>query len=242
MSRGLSVYVDTRDFKKLHDHLERFKKKALPYAARDALNGCAFELRKEWQSQIRTTFTNRNNFTERSIRVEKASGTNLKTMQSRTGSVAAYMGDQEEGGTVKGRGKHKAIPAPTAGGGKPGGGARPRLVSSRFRLSSVSVQQPSLARYGRRRQNAVVLAIAIRKHERFALLNRAKGKGRGIFEVKGLKRKAKTKLIWNVSKGSVHVKPEPTMQRATNASGYRFERVIYNALLTQLRRNKVMGF
>ncbi len=242
MSRGLSVYVDTQDFKKLHDHLERLKKRALPYAARDALNGCAFELRKAWQSEIRTTFTNRNKFTERSIRVEKASGNDLKTMQSRTGSVAAYMGDQEGGATVRGKGKHKPIPAPTAGGGRPGGTSRPRLVSSRYRLSSVSVNQPSLAKYGRRRQNAIVLAIAIRRHERFALLNRAKGKGRGIFEVRGLKRKAKTKLIWNVSQGSVKVKPEPTMQRSVNASGWRFEKAIYNALLTQLKRNRLMGF
>jgi hypothetical protein len=242
MARGLSVYVDTRDFKKLHDHLERFRKRAIPYAARDALNGCAFELRKAWQSEIRTTFTNRNKFTERSIRVEKASGVDLKTMQSRTGSVAAYMGDQEGGGTVKGRGKHKAIPSPAAGGGRAGGTSRPKLVSGRYRHGSITVKSPSLAKYGRRRQNAIVLAIAIRKHERFALLNRSKGKGRGIFEVKGLKRKAKTKLIWNVSKGSVKVKPEPTMQRAISASGWRFEKAIYNALLTQLKRNRLMGF
>lgn len=241
MSRGLSVYVDTRDFRKLHDHLERLKKRALPYAARDALNGCAFELRKEWQSQIRTTFTNRNKFTERSIRVEKASGLDLKTMQSRTGSVAAYMGDQEGGATVKGGGKHKAIPGPVAAGQKPGA-RRTRLVTAGKRLGAIHVNSPSLAKYGRRRQNAVVLAIAIRKREKHVLLNRAKGRGRGIFEVKGLKRKAKVKLLYDVSRGSVKVKPEPTMQRATNASGYRFERVIYNALLTQLRRNKLLGY
>lgn len=241
MARGLSVYVDTRDFKKLHDHLERLKKRALPYAARDALNGCAFELRKEWQSQIRTTFTNRNKFTERSIRVEKASGIDLKTMQSRTGSVAAYMGDQEGGGTVKGSGKHKAIPGPAAAGMKPGA-RRTKTVRPRFHLGAINVKSPSLAKYGRRRQNAIVLAITIRKHERFALLNRSKGRGRGIFEVKGLKRKAKVKLLYNVSKGSVKVKPEPTMQRATNASGWRFEKVIYQSLLNQLKRNRVMGF
>jgi hypothetical protein len=238
---GLSVYVDTSDFKSLHDHLARFKKTALPYAARDALNGCAFELRKEWQSQIRTTFTNRNNFTERSIRVEKASGNNLKTMQSRAGSVAAYMGDQEAGATVRGSGKHKAIPGPVAAGQK-SGGRRTKLVTSGKRLGAIHIKSPKLAKYGRRRQNAVVLAIAIRKHEKHALLNRAKGGGRGIFEVKGLKRKAKVKLLYDVSKSSVKVKPEPTMRRAVNASGYRFERAIYNALLTQLRRNRLMGF
>jgi hypothetical protein len=238
----LGLFVDTRDFRKLHDHLERVRSRALPYAARDALNGCAFELRKEWQEKIRGTFTNRNAFTVRSIRVEKATTLDMRAMQSRTGSVAPYMGDQEEGGEVKGKGKHKAIPSPLAGGGRPGGGKRPRMVSSRFRLSSVNIPQHKVPKYGKRRQNAVLLAIAIRKGERFALLNRMKGKGRGIFEVKGLKRKAKTRLIWNVSKGSVHVKPSETMRLSTLSAGHRFERVIYQSLLRQLQRNKLMGF
>jgi hypothetical protein len=122
------------------------------------------------------------------------------------------------------------------------GARRTKAVRSRFHLGAINVDSPKLRKYGRRRQNAIVLAIAIRKRERFALLNRASGKGRGIFEVKGLKRKAKVKLLYDVSRGSVKVKPEPTMQRATNASGWRFEKVIYNSLLTQLRRNRLLGY
>lgn len=238
---GLGVYVDTKDFKRLHESLERFASKAYPHAMRNALNGCAFELRKGWQSEIRQTFTLRNRFTERSIRVEKASGIDVRGMKAVTGSVAPFMGDQEVGASVRGRSRHKAIPSPIAGGGS-GAGKRPRLVAGRYKLSAVMVASQPMAKYGRRRQNAVSLAIAIRKGERFALLNRTKGKGRGIFEVKGLKRKAKTRLIWNVSKGSVKVKPEPTMRRAVARSKHAFERVLYDSLLFQLKRNKVFGY
>jgi hypothetical protein len=237
----LGYYVDTKDWKKLHEGIQRFAQRAYPHAVRNALNGCAFELRKGWQLEIRQTFTNRNAFTQRSIRVEKATGSVVRGMKSVTGSVAPYMGDQEGGATIRGRGKHKAIPGPAAAGLKPGA-KRTKLVRPQFRLGAIQVNHPSLAKYGRRRQNAVVLAITIRKGERFALLNRAKGKGRGLFEVKGLKRKAKTKLLYNVSKGSVRVKPEPTMRRAVLRSKHAFDRILHDSLLTQLKRNKVMGF
>jgi hypothetical protein len=237
----LGVYVDTSDFKKLHRDLQTFAKRAFPYAVRNALTGCAFEARKVWQMEIRSTFTNRNAFTERSIRVEKATGVDVRGMKAVVGSVAPYMGDQEHGAVIRGKGKHKAIPGPAAAGLKPGG-QRTKVVRPQFRLGAINVNHPSLARYGRRRQNAVVLAIAIRKGERFALLNRATSRGRGLFEVKGLKRKAKVKLLYNVSKGSVRVKPEPTMRRAVLRSKGTFERITATAMIQQLKRYRVMGY
>lgn len=236
-----SITVDTRDFAKLHAELEKFRKTALPYAQRDALNGCAFELRKQWQSEIKGAFVLRSPFTERSIRVDKATGLDPKSMKSVTGSIASYMGDQEEGATIRGKGKHKAIPGPAAGGQPAGSGIRTGLIRSRYRVGAITVGHPSVARFGRRRQNAVVMAIAIRKGERFAILNRIKG-GKGIFEVRGLKRSGKTKLIWDLSKGSVKVKPAPTMHRAAAICAPRFQRITENALLTQLKRAKVMGY
>lgn len=238
MGRGYSV--DTKDHKKLHKDIAKAQR-SVPYAMRNALNDCAFHLRETWQMEIRAAFTLRNKFTERSIRVDKATGADPRSMQAVTGSVALFMGDQEEGATVRGRGKHKAIPGPGAAGMK-AGAKRTKVVRPQFRLGAINVNHPSLGRYGRRRQNAIVLAIAIRKGERFALLNRAKGRGRGIFEVKGLKRKAKTKLLYNVSKGSVRVQAEPTMQRAIRRSREKFRSIMGDSLLFQMKRNRVFGF
>jgi hypothetical protein len=242
-----TVTVDTKDYDKLHRELEKFKKTALPYAQRQALNDCAFELRKEWQVQIRRAFTIRSPFTERSIRVEKATGLDTRSMKAVTGSVALFMGDQEEGATIHGKAKHKAIPGPAAGGQAPGSGVRTGLIRARYRVGAITVGHPSLAKFGRRRQNAVVMAIAIRKSERFALLNRTKG-GKGLFEVRGLKRGGrehgggKTKLIWDLSKSSVKVKPTPTMHHAAYVCAPRFQRLTEGALLAQLKRHKVMGY
>ena len=237
-----TITIDTRDFGRLHSELEKFRKTALPYAQRQALNDCAFELRTQWQVEVKREFTIRSPFTERSIRVEKATGLNTRSMRSVTGSVALYMGDQEEGATIHGKGKHKAIPGPVAGGSPAGSAVRKGLIRSRYRVGAIQVGHPSLAKFGKRRQNTVVMAIAIRKGERFALLNRAKGSGKGLFEVRGLKRSGKTKLIWDLSKGSVHLHPTPTMHRAAAVCAPRFQRIVESSLITQLKRAKVMGY
>lgn len=236
------ITIDTSDFKRLHAELEKFRQKALPHAQRNALNGCAFELQKSWRSEVRGAFINRNQFTERSIRVDQARGIDTRSMRAVTGSIADYMDEQEEGATIHGKGARKAIPSAYAGGGKPGGGIRPRVVRSAFRLSGIGVNHSGLKGYGRRRQNAIAIAIAVRKGERFALLNRAKAGGKGIFEVRGLKKRASVKLVWDFSRGSVHIKPEPTMHRAVAVSSSRFQSIVHAALLEQLKRNNVMGY
>lgn len=242
------ITVDTSDFKRLSKELDRFKK-AQGYAQRNALNGCAFALQAEWRSQVRSTFTNRNAFTERSIRVDKATGYDPRSMKAVTGSIADYMGTQESGGTVHGSGPRKSIPSAYAGGGKPGGGVRPKPVRAAFRLGGISVARTGLGRYGRRQQNAAAINIAVAKGQRFALLNRATGKGKGLFEVKGLKRRqkglklrAKANLLWDFSRSSVHLRPEPTMHRALAVSSGRFQKIAEAAMVDQLRRHKVFGY
>jgi hypothetical protein len=236
------IRIDTSDFKRLQADLEKFRQKALPHAQRNALNGCAFELQRSWRAEVRSSFTNRNQFTERSIRVDQARGIDMRSMKAVTGSVAEYMDEQEEGATIHGKGARKPIPSAYAGGGKPGGGVRPKVVRSAFRLSAIGVSHSGLKGYGRRRQNAIAIAIAVRKGERFALLNRAKVGGKGIFEVRGLKKRASVKLVWDFSRGSVHIKPEPTMHRAVATSSARFQAIMQQALLEQLKRAKVLGY
>jgi hypothetical protein len=94
---------------------------------------------------------------------------------------------------------------------------------------------------GRRRQNAVAIAVALRKGEQFVLLNRIKGKARGLFAVKGLKRKAKVKLLYNLGKSSVRVKAEPTMHRAYSANVAHFKRIAEEALRDQMRRQRLFN-
>lgn len=237
----VDIKVELKGFGKLTDDLNKFAARGLPYAVRDTLTGSAFALQKRWRAEVKSSFTLRNRYTEQSIRVDKAQGAKVESMQAVTGTIAPYMPDQEEGATVRGRGKHKAIPTAIAA-GQGQGAKRTRVVRAGLRLQAVNVPTHPLPSMGRRRQNAVLMAIAIRKGERFALLNRIKTKGRAIFEVRGGKRSGRARMVWDMSRGSVKVHREPTLHRSIASSTADFERAQYAAVLKQLQRNKVFGY
>jgi hypothetical protein len=239
----VEIKVELKGFGRLTDDLEKFAKRAIPYAIRDTLNGSAFALQKEWRSDVKRSFTLRNRFTEQAIRVDKASGTQVSAMEAKTGTIAPYMPDQESGGTVKGKGKHKAIPTAVAA-GQGQGAKRTRMVRAGLRLQAVQVEQIP-QKYGKRRQNALAIAVALRKGQKHVMLNRTKGNGRAIFEVKGGtkgRKGVRVRMLWNMSRSSVHVDREPTLQRSIGASERTFEQVQYNAMITQLKRNRVVGY
>lgn len=234
-----TIRIDTSDFRRYERELKRYEV-AHGHGVRNALNGCAFEAQKAWRTEVKRTFTNRTPFTERSIQVTKAVGTDVRTMKSVVGSVAPYLEDQEEGAVIHGKGKHKAIPAAVAGGAG-GPGIRPRVVLGRFRLGGIKVRDPKVGRFGRKKRNAIAMELAARSGNRFALLSRPKG-GRAVFEVRRVsRRKFKTRLIWNLDRSSVTVKPEPTMHRAVTRSMGAFQRITQESLIDQLKRNHVMG-
>jgi hypothetical protein len=231
------VSVEMKGLTKLVDDLTRLRKSALPFAARNALNRSAFAARKEWQDEIKRTFTTRNNFTERSVRVEKATGTDLKSMQSVVGSVAPYMGDQEEGATVRGRGAHKAIPGPVAA-GQAAGGKRTRLVRSANKLSAITAVRGKGTT--RKQRNAVAMAMAKRDGKPVALLERPGG-GKGLFKIGGRKNRITARLLWDVSRSSVRVKAEPTLQRTLKRIHRRVEDIHVGAVIEQLKRHRLLG-
>lgn len=210
-------------------------------ATRNALNSLAFRARTHWQDEIEQSFTLRNQFTKRSVRVDKAQGFNVRTMQSVVGSVAPYMGDQETGAVVRGKSAHKGIPGPSAGGGVPGGKDRPKMVRRPLRLGSINIPKQVNASGGRARKNWVRMLQAKKKGDKFALLERPSG-GSAIFRILGRKNKPKARLIWDFSKGSVIVKPEPTLRRALGRTGREAEDIMAAAVITQMRRHGVLGY
>jgi hypothetical protein len=211
--------------------LKRMREKAIPYALKNALTTAAFETRSIWQREIRSTFVNRNTYTANSVRVEQASTTKLV---AKTGSIADYMDEQEEGATIKGSGKHKAIPTAAAA-GQAGGGKRTKLVRGRFYLGAIQVAHPALSG-GRRQQNAIAIAVARKKGQKVVLLNRPKG-GKALFLMgAGTKRKLKTRMLWDVSRGSVKVKPEPTLERSIAQVKPKLEHMMQASFAQQMQR------
>jgi hypothetical protein len=216
--------------------LKKMREKAVPYALKNALNTAAFETRNIWQREIKSAFTNRSTYTANSVRVEQATTTKL---EARTGSVATFMGKQETGGTVTGTGGRKPIPAPVAAGQAPGG-KRTRLVRAGFRLGAIQAKHPVL-KGDRKQRNAIAIAVAVRSGTKRAVLERPGG-GKGLFVVGGRAKAPTTRLLWNVSRASVHVPATPTLERALAAVRPKMQHILEAALLEQLRRHNIAGY
>lgn len=224
------IKVELKGAKEMIADLKRLREKAVPFAIKNALNTAAFETRNLWQREVKSIFTNRNTYTARSIRVEQATPTKL---QATVGSVAPYMAVQEEGGTVRGKSGHKAIPSAVAAGGADGS-ARTKLVRGRFYIGVLQVAHPSL-HGGRRQSNAIAIAVARKKGKNIVLLTKRNG-GKGLFLISGGKRALRTRILWDVSRASVQVHAHPTLQRALDAVKPKLEHMMEASLREQMQR------
>jgi hypothetical protein len=233
--------ITFRGLDKLAADLEKAKKTAFPYAMRDAVNGAAFEARRIWGEEIRRTFTTRNTFTAgRALQVEKAKGGGRAgDIQAMVGSTAAFMAEQETGGTLQGKGAHLPIPGPVAA-GQAAGGRRTRLVRAGNRLKVIRAANVRAAKT-RRQRNAAAMAMARRTGKRFAVLERPKG-GVGLFAISGGKRKVKARLVWDLSRKSARLPPHPTLGPTLQRMQSRMLPLYEAALLKQLQRHRVFGY
>lgn len=226
--------VDIRGAKEMVRDLQKMRQKAVPYAIRNYLNTAAFETRRIWQAEIKTTFINRNTFTANSVRVDQAKGTDVATMQAVVGSVAPWLKTDEEGGVVHSKaGSHVAIPR-SASAGQGAGGIRTKAVRGRFYLGAINLAHP-VGHGGRRQQNAIAIAIARKTGKNLALLTKRNG-GKGIFVIGGGKRSIRTRMLYDVSRSSVKVRSEPTLQRSLDAVKPKLESMLKAAVMQQFAR------
>jgi len=229
----MPITVDVRGAKQMLSDLAKMRKVAVPYAVRNYLTTAAFETRRIWQAEIKTTFINRNQYTAGSVRVEQAKGTDIGAMKAVVGSMADYMATQESGGTVKGGGAHKVIPR-SAAAGQAAGGVRTKLVRGRFYLGAINVAHPAL-HGGRRQRNAIAIAVARKTGKNIVLLTKRNG-GLGLFIISGGKRALRTRMLWDVSRSSVKVHAEPTLERSLAAVQPKLEHMLKASVMQQFAR------
>jgi hypothetical protein len=236
------VDVDYRGLQKLTADLEKFAKRALPFAVRNGLNDSAFEARGEWAEQAGQQMTLRNTWTTRSMQVVKASGFDVARMESRVGSTADYMGEREEGGSESASGKY-GVPIPTTSAAGQGMKAakRTRLVQRPNRLPAIHLER-SARLPGRMQRNAVAIRLALASGNRYVFMNL--GKRKGIFRVQGGKRGLRVRMIWDLTKRVVRTKPKPTLSHALRDLwlSNRLVRIQAAAVVAQLRRHRILGF
>ena len=232
--------VQVTGAKEMLEDLRTFRKKAVPYAARDTVNSAAFETRRIWSDEIRRTMTTRNQFVANTaLRVDKATLGKIETIQSKVGTIFEDMPRQEFGATVSGRSGHKGIPGPAAAGQAPGG-RRFRPVRGANRLSAIRAFHDAKGAT-RQQRNAVAIAMAKRRGMKHVVLERPKG-GKGVFAIGGGKRKTTTRLVWDVSRKSVRIEPHPTLGPALKRIEPQMPRLMEASLLKQLRFHKCCGY
>jgi hypothetical protein len=242
--------VDTKDLKRLTALLELTRERALPYAVRNSLNRSAFATRQVWQREIEDEFVTRNRYVTRSVRVDKAKGTKLPQLQAKVGSVAPFMGTQEKGGTFRGKGRHKPIPTSYAA-GQQGASPRTKTIRGTNYLGALKVKRP-MGR-NRKQRNAMAIADAQRRGTKVALLETQKGKALVRVLGKPQKRtrraiarrhramakgqgKSQVRMLYDLSRGSVRVRPTPTLQSSLALMRLRMAKIHFDALAEQLAR------
>lgn len=228
--------LDQRQVREFRDALEKMRKKAVPYAIRDSLNTMAFEARKVWQDELRAKMTLRNKWTLGSLRVEKATGTNVEAMESRVGTGLDYLAFQEHGGTEHAKGRvGKPIPtSASAGQGKKS--PRTKQVQKRNWQSAIHLASKRITYGSRSYRNQVAIAEAI-KGSGYVFLDL--GRRKGIFRVSGTKKgNLRVRMIWDMSRKSVTAKPRPTLEPTVRAIGARASEIQMAALKKQFDRIK----
>lgn len=221
-------------------HVERlardmalFRKQAVPHATRAALNNTAFQARQEYQEEIRESLVLRSPWTVRSVVVRKATGLNVAAQQALMGSLAHYMDDQEAGATHTKSGKH-GEPIPAAA---PGQRKNRRKVprSKQFKGLRLMPRVPG----SRSRQIGAAFEMARRRGgKQFAFL-RISANRRGIFEVNPRSKRRGLRKVWDLSKSSVRIPPNPMMGPALVKTERAYPSIWKEALLFQIRRGRL---
>lgn len=232
----LTPHIEIRGLDEMQRELEQLARRGVGYAARETLNGLAFEGRKIWQGEMRSSLTLRNAFTERRALVERATGTRMAALEAILGHTEDYMRRLESG--IGERARRGGLPIPTetaagqARGSLPAGrkrAVRPSLVIRV--LGKIKRQSRSLPRKVR---NARAIRDAVRNGNRLAYLEL--DRRRGIYKIMGGRKRPQIRKLYDLSRRAVPLPRIPTLQRTLDRALQHGPRLALAALERQLAR------
>lgn len=231
--------IELRGLDEMQRKLETLSARAVPYAARETLNGLAFAGRAIWQEQMRASLMLRNSWTTRRALVDKARGSRLPDMEALLGHTEEYVRRLEEGIGEHATGSAIAIPTETASGQAKGtlraGRKRPVRPALIIRVLGKIRRQPgSLPRKGR---NARAVQDAIRNGSRLAYLDFERRKG--IYQIRGGRKNPKVLKLYDLTRTSTPRPRIPTLQRTIDLAIVQGPTLALAALTRQLERYRI---
>ena len=222
--------INTRRLDALEQTLERLSERGIAFAERDTLNDYAFKTSTHAKKIVRDEFINRNTWTRRSIRVDKA---RFPGDSSEVGSTEKYMREQEFGARTDGP---IHVPTPAASGESVRARKRLRVVRRVNWMPNIDLKRRSRRAGGltRRQQNIAAVRQAADEGRKHVYLDR--GRRKGIFRLLGGKRRPRVRLVQDLSR-SVRVVPKhpwlaPSVEKTLKTGAQTYGR----QLTRQIRR------
>lgn len=187
--------------------------RAMRYAQRNTINDMAFNTKEVGQENMRNDMVLRNQWSERSVQVDRARTINDAAV---VGSTLDYMADQEFGGTnVRNGSKGVPIPTATATGE---GSAQPRRKTARpmNRLNRLKVNSSKRVGANRKQRNVMAVRQAVKTGRRVVYMDT--GKKKFIARITGGKRNPKVRMLYDLSKRSTPIPRQPWLAPATTST------------------------
>lgn len=226
-----ALKFDDSQYKEFEKDLKAFAERALPFANKSMLNTTAFYAQGQMREQIEKKMVNRNAWTKRAVQVETAKTLNMRNQMATVGSVAEYMEDREFGGSSE-------SPIPTGYSSREEG-ARPRRkpVMSKNRLASIVLKRRKVKAKNRAQRNIILIKEAAKKGDDYVYLNF--GRTKGIFHVLDSDSDTEIKMVHDMSRPIIPIKPIPTLGPAMDAAEKKMPEFYLEALKFQLERQKL---
>lgn len=235
---GGIMEIDTRELTRLQWALNTLKTTSVKFAQRNTINDMAFDAMRGAKDNIRNDFINRNTWTERSVKVNRARRTGD---YAEVGSTEEYMRKQEMGGDGE---KYNAT------GNASGEGARtvprkkavrPRLWINKLHTTRLSHNRLGVVKGGRRRivnrKQANIIAVKQAKDAgaRYVVQDRGFGKV-GLYRVFGTKRKPRTELLYRLRRDRNRIKTHMWLQPAAEQSMGRGKKFYFSRMEDEMAR------
>lgn len=231
--------VTVKGVDKLQRALTEISKRSVPFAARDLVNGMAFEGRRIWGLEMQKTLTLRNAYTRSRALVQKASTLRMRDMYASLGHPEDYMRQLEEGGRERADKTFRPIPTEVAAGQAKGSTMprRKRAVKRANIITKLSKRIPGGGKSGSRKsRNARAVRSAIKTGRGLALLDL--GKRKGIFRVKGGKKGLNISMLYDLTRRSTPIPRKETLKPTLSKVLFLAPMIAERALQRQLDRLK----
>jgi hypothetical protein len=236
-----TIDFDLRPIEQLEKDLDRFGKRAMPYAIRDTLNTTAYKAAEFAKENIGRKFIERNSFTRRSIQYEKTFARDIDQMKSAVGSVQEYMAKQEEGFTRQKSGPHGVAIPTSAAAGQGEARVRTRRLQRRNWLSQVNPPKNRIRGPGR---TVSAVREAIKSGKRVVFIDKRYDqwdRPTGFYRVLGGRKSArgwptgaKLRMLYSVDKPSVRTEAHKWMDPSVDKVVRKFPEIYREAVIRQI--------